>query len=84
MAEMENNDESFVAFEEFVAIDEQSNVEENFEEYDWENIEQNYKNSDFGKIVVVQIKPGKRRGGTHYVTEDNFFSETRHKVRSFI
>ena len=58
--------------EEFVAIDEQSNVEENVEEYDQENIEQNNENSDFGKIVDVQIKPGKRKGGTHYVTEDNY------------
>ena len=36
MAEIENHDGSFD--EEFVAIDEQSNVEENVEEYDQENI----------------------------------------------
>ena len=70
MAEMENHDRSFD--EEFVAIGEQSNVEENVEEYDQENIEQNNENSDFGKIVDVQIKPGKRKGGTHYVTEENY------------
>jgi hypothetical protein len=69
MAEIENHDGSFD--EEFVAIDEQSNVEENVEEYDQENIEQNYDNSDFGKIVAVQIKSENEKGGTHYVTEDN-------------
>jgi hypothetical protein len=83
MAEIENHDGSFD--EEFVAIDEQSNVEENVEEYDQENIEQNYDNSDFGKIVAVQIKSGKRkrRNSLRHGSQP-YISETRHKVRYFI